>query len=172
MNVARLLCAATAAVAVILPASPAAADASSEPMVNRGFEAGLSGWTCTSGRVAVVTKPVYAGSRALAGSDKASCSQTMAVGPNITYRITAWVRGRTVQMGVVGATPASKRGGRDWQPLQFEFRAGPDQRTVEFFFAGTSRRPFVIDKISIEGVCPPYDPNDPRPIPCPSLFWP
>ncbi len=171
MTVARLLLwAATAAVAVVVPVSPAAADGQSEPLVNRGFEDGLTGWTCESGRVAVVTRPVYAGSRALAGAGNASCSQTMEVGPDITYRFTAWVRGRNVQMGVVGHSPASKRGGRNWYPLQFTFRAGPDQRTAEFFFAGTKGRPYVIDKISIEGVCPPEDPDNPTP--CPSLFWP
>ncbi len=174
MIFARVICAATAALAVVLSASPATAgDEQFEPLINRGFEAAMSGWTCAPGSAAVVTGRVHSGSRALAGkagtADNARCSQTMKVLPDVTFRVTAWVRGRSVVMGVDGHEPAWKRGGRGWSALQLTFRAGRTQTEVPFYIAGTKGRPYVVDDISIEVLCPK---DDPRPTPCPSLFWP
>uniref|UniRef100_UPI00366E6311 carbohydrate binding domain-containing protein n=1 Tax=Bacillus mobilis TaxID=2026190 RepID=UPI00366E6311 len=58
---------------------------------NAGFESGLSSWTCSANSGAVVSSPVHGGSAALkatpAGQDNARCSQTVAVRPNSTYRL-------------------------------------------------------------------------------------
>jgi hypothetical protein len=164
--------------AVALPAGPqqAAPPAGSHdvaPLLNRGFEDGMSSWTCAPGSATVVTDRVRTGSRALAGAagtpDDARCWQPIALTPDVTYRITAWVRGRYVLMGVGGHKPAWQRGGDDWYELVLEFRARPGQTTAPFYFAGTNGRPYGVDGIRIEGLCPT---NDPRPTPCPSLFWP
>ena len=172
MIFARIICAATAALAVVLSASPATAgDEPFEPLVNRGFEAGMSGWTCAAGSAAVVTSGVHSGSRALAGAagtaDNAHCTQPMRVFPGVTFRVTAWVRGRYVLMGVRGHAPAWKPGGDDSYQLELTFRAGPTQTWLPFYFAGTNGRPYVVDEVRIEVLCPTDDPA-----PCPSLFWP
>ncbi|GGK75830.1 hypothetical protein Ppa06_32300 [Planomonospora parontospora subsp. parontospora] len=87
-----------------LSASPAHA---ANITTNPGFEDGLTGWTCSaSSGAAAVSSPVHGGSRALqatpAGSDTARCSQTVAVKPNTSYTLSAWVRGGYVFLGASG----------------------------------------------------------------------
>ncbi|NJC74337.1 chitinase, partial [Planosporangium thailandense] len=76
--------AATAAVAGIsIAATSASAD--TETVTNAGFEAGLTGWSCTAA-AGVVAGHAHSGAQALqgtpAGNDNAQCSQTVAVAPN------------------------------------------------------------------------------------------
>ncbi|MGH6654762.1 MAG: carbohydrate binding domain-containing protein [Actinocrinis sp.] len=87
-------------------------------LANAGFESGaLTPWTCDAGTAAVVSGPVHSGSRALtitpSASDDAQCSQTVAVRPNTTYTLTAWVQGGYAYLGadVPGGT-----GGSIWTP--------------------------------------------------------
>src|SRR3954454_8188668 len=91
-----------AAAAVVLTAPPVLA---ANVLGNGGFESGaLSPWSCSNGTG--VTTPVHSGGRALAGgvtaSDHAQCTQTIAVLPNTTYSLSAWVRGSYVYLGVTG----------------------------------------------------------------------
>ncbi|WP_449064911.1 carbohydrate binding domain-containing protein, partial [Planomonospora algeriensis] len=88
----------------MLAASPAHA---ANIAANPGFEDGLTGWTCSAGSgAAAVSAPVHGGSKALqatpAGSDTARCSQTVAVKPNTSYTLSAWVRGGYVFLGASG----------------------------------------------------------------------
>jgi chitinase len=73
---------------------------------NGGFETGsLSGWTCDAGD-AVVSSPVHSGSHALqmnpTSSTTGQCTQTIAVQPNHTYTLSAYVEGNYAYIGVSG----------------------------------------------------------------------
>lgn len=75
-------------------------------MVNGGFETGdLSAWTCNSGDI-VVTSPVHSGSRALqmtpSSSTTGECDQTIAVQPNHTYTLSAFLDGPFAYVGIQG----------------------------------------------------------------------
>ena len=75
-------------------------------VVNGGFETGdLSAWTCNSGDI-VVTSPVHSGSRALqitpSSSTTGECDQTIAVQPNHTYTLSAFLDGPFAYVGIQG----------------------------------------------------------------------
>ena len=73
---------------------------------NAGFESGLNGWACSAGSGTTVSSPVHSGSAALkatpAGQDNARCTQTVAVKPNSTYTLSAWVQGGYAYLGATG----------------------------------------------------------------------
>ncbi len=96
------------------PTQPAGGDA----VANAGFESGaLTPWTCDAGTAAVVSSPARSGSHALkatpTASDDAQCSQTVAVKPNTTYTLTAWVQG---DYAYLGADVPGGTGGSIWTP--------------------------------------------------------
>lgn len=74
---AALVAVALAASGLLATARPATA-ADAELARNGGFEAGLTGWSCTADSGAAVTSPTHGGTSALkatpAGSDNAKCS--------------------------------------------------------------------------------------------------
>jgi chitinase len=75
-------------------------------VANAGFESGsLAGWSC-SGTDSVIANPVHSGAHALQGaannSDDAQCSQSIAVAPNTSYTLSAWVDGSYVFIGATG----------------------------------------------------------------------
>ncbi len=104
---------------------------------NPGFEAGsLSGWACANANA--VTTPVHSGSYALAatpvGADYAQCSQTVAVQPNTTYSVSAWVRGNPVYLGITGG-PSTWSGNSGYNQLQLTFTTG-NQTSAQLYLHG------------------------------------
>ncbi|WP_413807444.1 chitinase [Streptomyces sp. OE57] len=137
---------------------------------NPGFESGLSGWTCSAGSGTTVASPVHSGSAALkatpAGSDNARCAQTVAVKPNSSYTLGAWVQGSYVYLGASGTgttdvstwTPSAT----GWQQLSTSFTTGPGTTSVTVYTHGWYGQPaYYADDISLSG--PGGDPGDPVP---------
>ncbi|WP_442727165.1 chitinase [Streptomyces pseudogriseolus] len=127
---------------------------------NAGFESGLSGWTCSANSGSVVSSPVRAGSAALkatpAGQDNARCSQTVAVRPNSTYRLTGWVQGGYAYLGVTGTgttdvstwTPDSS----SWKQLSTSFSTGSTTTSVTVYTHGWyGQQPYYVDDLSVLG---------------------
>ncbi|MEV5771244.1 glycoside hydrolase family 18 protein [Streptomyces antimycoticus] len=137
---------------------------------NPGFESGLSGWTCSAGSGSTVASPVHSGSAALkatpAGTDHARCAQTVAVKPNSSYTLSAWVQGSYVYLGASGTgttdvsawTPSAP----GWQQLSTSFTTGAGTTSVTVYTHGWYGQPaYYADDISLAG--PGGDPGDPVP---------
>ncbi|MEU4655304.1 glycoside hydrolase family 18 protein [Streptomyces sp. NPDC023723] len=142
--------------AAVSPASAADVNNASNP----GFESGLSGWTCSAGSGTTVTSPVHGGSAALkatpGGQDNARCTQTVAVVPNSTYQLGAWVQGGYAYLGVTGTgttdvstwTPDSSA----WKQLSTTFTTGPSTTSVTVYTHGWYGQPaYYADDISVLG---------------------
>ncbi|MEU6283931.1 glycoside hydrolase family 18 protein [Streptomyces sp. NPDC047028] len=142
-----------------LAATPAAA-ADVNNATNAGFESGLSGWTCSAGSGTTVSSPVHAGSSALkatpAGQDDAQCSQTVAVKPNSTYTLSAWVQGAYTYLGVTGTgttdvstwTPDAST----WKQLSTSFTTGSSTTSVTVYTHGWYGQPaYYADDVSVYG---------------------
>ncbi|ALV51961.1 chitinase [Streptomyces sp. 4F] len=127
---------------------------------NAGFESGLSGWTCSANSGAVVSSPVHGGAAALkatpAGQDNARCSQTVAVRPGSTYRLTGWVQGGYAYLGVTGTgttdvstwTPDSST----WKQLSTSFSTGSNTTSVTVYTHGWyGQQPYHVDDVSVLG---------------------
>lgn len=127
---------------------------------NAGFESGLSGWTCSANSGSVVSSPVHGGAAALkatpAGQDNARCSQTVAVRPNSTYRLTGWVQGGYAYLGVTGTgttdvstwTPDSSA----WKQLSTSFSTGSNITSVTVYTHGWyGQQPYYVDDVSVLG---------------------
>ncbi|MEV4332581.1 glycoside hydrolase family 18 protein [Streptomyces sp. NPDC049597] len=155
-----------ALVAVVLAASgllataPPATAADAELARNGGFEAGLTGWSCTAGSGATVTSPTHGGTSALkatpAGNDNAKCSQTVTVQPNSDYTLSGWVQGGHVHLGAsgTGATDVSTWTGSasSWQKLTTSFRTGATTTSVTVYTHGWYGTPaYHADDISLRG---------------------
>ncbi|WNE98581.1 glycoside hydrolase family 18 protein [Streptomyces luomodiensis] len=145
-------------------ASAAAANLAQNP----GFESGLSGWTCSAAAGTTVTSPVHSGSAALkatpAGTDNARCAQTVAVRPNSSYTLSAWVQGSYVYLGASGTgttdvstwTPSAT----GWQQLSTSFTTGANTTSVTVYTHGWYGQPaYYADDIALTG--PGGDPGDP-----------
>jgi chitinase len=113
---------------------------------NPGFESGaLSPWTCTGNLGSVVSSPVHGGSHALlaavSNSDDAQCSQTISVSPNTTYKLSGWVEGSYVYIGVTGSgttdtstwTPGT---GGAYNQLTVSFTTGASTTSVSIWVHG------------------------------------
>ncbi|MFE2595183.1 chitinase [Streptomyces sp. NPDC059396] len=127
---------------------------------NAGFESGLANWTCSAGSGATVGSPVHAGAAALrgtpAGQDNAKCAQAVAVQPNSTYTLSAWVQGGYVYLGAEGTgttdvstwTPDSS----GWKQLTTTFRTGASTRSVTVYTHGWyGQAPYYADDFSVFG---------------------
>ncbi|WP_069768069.1 chitinase [Streptomyces sp. LUP30] len=127
---------------------------------NAGFEAGLTDWTCTAASGATVPSPVHGGVSALratpAGQDNARCSQTVAVKPNSTYTLSAWVQGGYTYLGVTGTgttdvstwTPDSSA----WKQLSTTFTTGASTTSVTAYTHGWyGQAAYYADDVSVFG---------------------
>ncbi|GGS86556.1 chitinase [Streptomyces griseoviridis] len=127
---------------------------------NAGFESGLSGWTCSAGSGTTVGSPVHGGAAALkatpSGQDNARCSQTVAVVPNSTYTLGAWVQGGYAYLGVTGTgttdvstwTPDSS----SWKQLSTTFRTGASTTSVTVYTHGWyGQSAYYADDLTVRG---------------------
>ncbi|MFJ1644296.1 chitinase [Streptomyces sp. NPDC088258] len=127
---------------------------------NAGFESGLANWTCSAGSGTTVGSPAHGGAAALkatpAGQDNAKCAQTVAVQPNATYTLSAWVQGGYAYLGAEGTgttdvstwTPDSS----GWKQLTTTFRTGAATTSVTVYTHGWyGQSPYYADDVSVFG---------------------
>ncbi|MEV7885987.1 carbohydrate binding domain-containing protein [Streptomyces sp. NPDC002817] len=139
--------------AVALPGTAQAANV----LTNPGFESGaLSPWSCTGNLGSVVSSPVRAGSRALAGavssSDIAKCSQTVAVRPNTAYTLSGWVRGSYVYLGVDGGSSTWTSSPSAYSQLSVSFTTGASQTSATVYTHGWyAQGTYYADDINLDG---------------------
>jgi chitinase len=127
---------------------------------NAGFESGLTNWTCTAGSGTTVSSPVHGGASALkgtpAGQDNAQCSESVAVKPNSTYTLSAWVQGGYSYLGVTGTgttdvstwTPDTT----SWKQLSTTFTTGASTTSVSVYTHGWyGQAAYYADDISVYG---------------------
>ncbi|MET9295234.1 glycoside hydrolase family 18 protein [Streptomyces sp. NPDC003077] len=177
--------ASAALAATALPAAATAAPAPTERAAaadvnvakNPGFESGLDNWTCSSGSGSVVSSPVRTGSGALkaepAGQDNARCSQIVAVKPNSTYQLSAYVQGSYTYIGAsgTGTTDVSTwtAGGSSWQPIKTSFTTGPNTTSVTVYTHGWyGQSAYYVDDVNVFGPDAGGgnpDPGEPEPDP-------
>ncbi|MFI9260073.1 chitinase [Streptomyces sioyaensis] len=151
---------ALAAAAATLSGSTPAAAADVNAARNAGYESGLSNWTCSAGSGSTTGSPVHSGTGALkatpTASDNATCSQTVAVKPGATYRLSAYVQGSYVYLGASGTgttdvstwTPSAT----DWQQLSTTFTTGPATTSVTVYTHGWYAQPaYYADDFSVLG---------------------
>ncbi|MGW2614871.1 chitinase [Streptomyces sp. NPDC001500] len=127
---------------------------------NAGFEAGLTDWACTAASGTTVSSPVHGGTSALkatpAGQDNARCSQTVAVKPDSTYTVSAWVQGGYTYLGVTGTgttdvstwTPDAPA----WKQLSTTFTTGASTTSVSVYTHGWyGQAAYYADDVSVFG---------------------
>ncbi|MFE9129304.1 chitinase [Streptomyces sp. NPDC007148] len=127
---------------------------------NAGFESGLGNWTCSAGSGTTVSSPVHGGTAALkaspAGQDYAQCAQTVAVKPNSTYTLSAWVQGGYTYLGATGTgttdvstwTPDST----SWKQLSTTFTTGASTTSVTVYLHGWyGQAAYYADDVSVFG---------------------
>ncbi|WP_030806922.1 chitinase [Streptomyces sp. NRRL F-2799] len=142
-----------------LAAAPASA-ADVNNARNAGFESGLSSWTCSAGSGTTVSSPVHGGSAALkatpAGQDNAQCVQSVAVKPNSTYTLSAWVQGGYAYLGATGTgttdvstwTPDSP----SWKQLSTTFTTGSATTSVTVYTHGWyGQAAYYADDVQVQG---------------------
>ena len=135
-------------------------------LANPGFESGTSGWTCTAVPTAVST-PVHSGSRALSAtptsSDNAQCSQTLAVSPNTAYKLSAWVQGSYVYLGVSGSATTSTwtPGTSGYSQLSLNFTTGSSTSLTVYLHGWYGQPTYFADDVSLDGpgTPPPTTPD-------------
>ncbi|MGW1956643.1 chitinase [Streptomyces sp. NPDC001920] len=150
----------TAALALAFLPTAQAAAADLNNARNAGFESGLSNWTCSANSGTTVSSPVHGGTAALratpAGQDNARCSQAVAVRPNSTYTLSAWVQGGYTYLGVTGTgttdvstwTPDSAA----WKQLSTTFTTGPATTSVTVYTHGWyGQAAYHADDVSVFG---------------------
>ncbi|WP_330434808.1 glycoside hydrolase family 18 protein [Streptomyces sp. NBC_00825] len=140
--------------------APSAAAADTDLARNGGFESGLDGWSCTGNSGAAVSTPAHNGTSALkatpAGADNAKCSQQVAVQPDSTYTLSAWVQGSYVYLGAegTGTTDVSTwtQSSADWKQLTTTFRTGPSTTRVTVYTHGWFGTPaYYADDLTLVG---------------------
>ncbi|MFD9431592.1 chitinase [Streptomyces sp. NPDC060002] len=149
-----------AALALSMTGAAQASAADLNNAKNAGFESGLTNWTCSAGSGTTVSSPVHAGAAALkatpAGQDNARCAQTVAVRPNSTYTLSAWVQGGYTYLGVTGTgttdvstwTPDSA----SWKQLSTTFTTGASTTSVSVYTHGWyGQAAYYADDVSVYG---------------------
>ncbi|MFD9722840.1 fibronectin type III domain-containing protein [Streptomyces sp. NPDC059072] len=127
-------------------------------LANGGFEAAgtPAGWSCSGGLGSVVSSPVHGGSKALAGaataSDNAKCTQSVAVRPNTTYTLSAWVRGSYVYLGVTGGPSTWTTSTGAYSLLTVTFTTGASQTSAEVYLNGWyGQGTYYADDVILDG---------------------
>jgi chitinase len=113
-------------------------------LANPGFETGALGpWSCSS-LDSVVTSPVHSGGHALSAaannSDFAQCTQAIAVQPNHSYTLSAFVQGSYAFIGVTGTGTSDPSNfapsAPGYQQLSVGFTTGASTTSVTVFIHG------------------------------------
>ena len=168
--VAALVTAALVALGFTVVDSTASADATNL-VANPGFESGnLSGWTCDAGTASVAASPVHSGSYALAavptGSDTAQCTQSVAVQPNSSYTLSAWVQGAYVYLGATGYSSTWTPSTSGWQQLSTSFTTGASTTSVTVYLHGWyAQGAYHADDVVLTGPAGPGPSPSPTPTP-------
>ncbi|GAA1232881.1 hypothetical protein GCM10009665_23930 [Kitasatospora nipponensis] len=153
-------CAALLATGTLTALAAGADAADGNLLANPGFESGLGPWTCTGSAGSVVTSPVHGGTHALQGAasagDTAQCTQTVAVQPNTSYTLSAWVQGHYVYLGATGAgvtDPARwTPGGSTWTQLSGGFTTGANTTSVTVYLHGWyGQGSYLADDVVLSG---------------------
>lgn len=140
--------------------APSAAAADTDLARNGGFESGLDGWSCTGNSGAAVSTPAHNGTSALkatpVSAENAKCSQQVAVQPDSTYTLSAWVQGSYVYLGAegTGTTDVSTwtQSSADWKQLTTTFRTGPSTTRVTVYTHGWFGTPaYYADDLTLVG---------------------
>ncbi|MEE1756281.1 chitinase [Streptomyces sp. SP18CS02] len=127
---------------------------------NAGFESGLANWTCSAGSGATVSSPVHGGTAALkatpGGQDNARCSQVVAVKPNSSYTLSAWVQGGYAYLGASGTGTTDvatwSPGSTGWQQLTTRFTTGATTTSVTVYTHGWyGQAAYHADDVSVFG---------------------
>ncbi len=153
-NVKRILLVLALVVSGTLLGSPAAQAA--ELAVNGGFESGsLSPWSCTGNLGSIVTTPVQAGTRALAGaassSDNAKCTQNVSgLVSGTSYTLSGWFRGNYTYLGVTGGAATWTPGGSSYTQLSLTFTASVTSAQI-YFHGWYGHGKYYSDSISLQG---------------------
>ncbi|MFE1338202.1 chitinase [Streptomyces sp. NPDC058733] len=150
----------TAALALTFVGTGQASAADVNNVRNAGFESGLANWTCSANSGTTVGSPVHGGAAALkatpAGQDNARCTQTVAVKPNSTYSLSAWVQGGYAYLGVTGTgttdvstwTPDSPT----WKQLTTSFTTGSATTSVTLYLNGWyGQAAYYADDVQVYG---------------------
>ncbi|MGV9626169.1 chitinase [Streptomyces sp. NPDC003487] len=150
----------TAALALTFVGTGQASAADVNNVRNAGFESGLANWTCSANSGTTVGSPVHGGAAALkatpAGQDNARCTQTVAVKPNSTYSLSAWVQGGYTYLGVTGTgttdvstwTPDSPT----WKQLTTSFTTGSATTSVTLYLNGWyGQAAYYADDVQVYG---------------------
>ncbi|GGQ04521.1 chitinase [Streptomyces mutabilis] len=150
----------TAALALSVTAAGHASAADVNNAQNAGFEAGLTGWTCSANSGTTVSSPTHGGSAALkatpSGQDNARCAQTVKVKPGSKYSLSAWVQGGYAYLGVTGTgttdvstwTPDSA----SWRQLTTSFTTGSSTTSVTVYTHGWyGQSAYYADDLSVFG---------------------
>ncbi|WP_405470524.1 chitinase [Streptomyces canus] len=150
----------TVALALALGVADPASAADVNNAKNAGFESGLTNWTCSASSGTTVSSPVHGGSAALkatpAGQDNAKCVQTVAVKPNATYTLSAWVQGGYAYLGATGTgttdvstwTPDTS----SWKQLTTSFTTGASTTSVTVYTHGWyGQAAYLADDVSVYG---------------------
>ncbi|MFB7473026.1 carbohydrate binding domain-containing protein [Kitasatospora sp. NPDC056184] len=136
-----------------------------------GFESGsLSAWSCSGATGSVVGSGARSGSYALrgevSGADTAQCGQSVAVKPNTTYTLSAWVQGPYVYLGATGSGVTDPAvwtpGGSGWQQLTATFTTGAATTSVNVYLHGWyGQGAYLADDVALTG--PGGGPGTPPP---------
>ncbi|WP_445395627.1 chitinase [Streptomyces sp. LE64] len=127
---------------------------------NPGFESGLANWACSSTTGSAVSSPVRTGTGALkaspAGHDNARCTQAVAVKPNSTYTLSAWVQGGLAYLGAsgTGTTDVSTwtADSAGWKQLTTTFTTGATTTSVTVYTHGWyGAAAYLVDDVSVFG---------------------
>ncbi|MFG2683003.1 chitinase [Streptomyces sp. NPDC048392] len=150
----------TAALALAFTAVGPASAADVNNARNAGFESGLSNWSCSADSGTTVASPAHSGSAALkatpAGQGNARCSQSVAVRPDSTYTLSAWVQGGYTYLGVTGTgttdvstwTPDAA----SWKQLKTTFTTGSSTTSVTVYTHGWyGQSAYYADDLSVFG---------------------
>ncbi|MEV7733816.1 glycoside hydrolase family 18 protein [Streptomyces sp. NPDC088921] len=150
----------TLALALALGVAGPASAADVNNVKNAGFESGLTNWACSASSGTTVSSPVHGGSAALkatpAGQDNAQCVQTVAVKPNATYSLSAWVQGGYAYLGATGTgttdvstwTPDTA----SWKQLTTTFTTGASTTSVTVYTHGWyGQAAYLADDVSVYG---------------------
>ncbi|MET9266278.1 glycosyl hydrolase family 18 protein [Amycolatopsis sp. NPDC004079] len=126
-------------------------------LANPGFETGsTSGWTCT-GTSSVVSTQAHDGSHSLSaapsGSDTAQCSQQVTVQPNTAYKLSAWVQGSYVYLGVSGSAVQNTwtPGATGWQQLSLSFTTGSSTSLTVYLHGWYGQPAYLADDVNLDG---------------------